>query len=337
LLSGGVDSAFAALELKASGHEVEGFTAVFRDGGRAPGAEGAARAEALCRALSIPHSVVDLRAEFAHSVLVPFASAYAGGLTPNPCARCNRFLKLGELARIIRGRGFDWVATGHYARLAEVRGRVFLREPRDRRKSQVYFLSLVDPGDLERLKLPLADFRKEEVRSRVKQAGLAVRAGESQDLCFIARGRYVDFIRASGLDPGRGNVIDMEGGVLTTHKGHTAYTVGQRFGFRGKRYYVIEKRPRSNEIVIGERSQALRTRITAGGLNLFLPVSEMTGKIKVRYRYNSAPVEATVEELGPDTVTVLTRTPCFAPAPGQVLAGYEAGRLVFGGIIERAA
>jgi tRNA-specific 2-thiouridylase len=258
-------------------------------------------------------------------------------MTPNPCAWCNRDIKLGELAKSILDKGLDLVATGHYARLGDVGGRRTLCEPLDRRKSQVYFLALVDPAVLRFLVFPLGDFRKTEVTRLVAEAGLTARAGESQDLCFVTRGKYHDFLRLSGRLPGTGEVLDMEGNVVGNHRGHTAYTVGQRFGVRGKRYYVVEKRSETNVLVIGEREQVLTNKIKASGINWFLS-QEACGRdrISIRYRYNSPRVGARILGAGRDRVTVLTDEPCFAPAPGQVLAGYRNGCLLFGGIIQSA-
>jgi tRNA-specific 2-thiouridylase len=337
LLSGGVDSAFAALRLVELGHDVEGFTAVLNGEYPSSSSESVEAARGICRALAIPHTEVDLREEFSRLVLRPFTSSYAEGMTPNPCAWCNRDIKLGELAKSIMDKGFDLVATGHYARLGDVGGRRTLCEPLDSRKSQVYFLALVDPGVLRFLVFPLGDFRKAEVTRLVGEAGLTARVGDSQDLCFVTRGKYHDFLGPGGRPPGTGEVLDMEGNVVATHRGHTAYTVGQRFGVRGKRYYVVEKRPETNVLVIGDRDRALKTEITASGINWFLPQEDcQPDRLSIRYRYNSPAVGARILRAGRDRVTVLTDEPCFAPAPGQVLASYRNGCLLFGGIIQSA-
>jgi tRNA-specific 2-thiouridylase len=334
LLSGGTDSAFAALHLKAQGHKVQGFTGLFHDGGPVSSSEDAAAAREICDALRIPHTSIDLRNEFKRHVVDPFVAAYTEGLTPNPCAWCNREIKLGKLLRLIRARGFDFVAAGHYARRGTVEGRMTLFEPLDKRRSQVYFLALIDPGVLAYLLLPAGDFRKEDVRRAVKEAGLPARARASQDLCFVGKGRYHDFLRMGRRPPECGSVVDSHGNVVGTHKGHAAYTPGQRFGMRGRRYYVLEKRPHTNTIVIGERRQAFKTEITATRINLFMPLTgAASSRLTVRYRYNSPPVGARIVEAEADRITVLTEEPCFAPAPGQVLAGYRDGCLVFGGII----
>jgi tRNA-specific 2-thiouridylase len=338
LLSGGTDSAFAALRLTAEGHEVEGFTAVFYDANGSSLLEDAAAARQTCDTLGIAHALVDLREEFKTCVVDPFISAYAQGTTPNPCAWCNREVKLGRLVDLVRGRGFEFVATGHYARLGTIEGRTTLCEPLDRRRSQVYFLSLIDPRVLGFLMLPVGGFRKEHVRRLVKEAGLPLRARDSQDLCFVGKGGYKDFLRLGGRHPEEGTVLDTHGRRVGAHRGHTAYTVGQRFGLKGRRYYVLEKQPQTNRLVIGERAEALKTRIVADLVSLFVSPADIgSGLLAVRYRYNTPPVAARISQIEPGRITVVTEKPCFAPAPGQVLAGYgERGCLLFGGIIRQA-
>jgi tRNA-specific 2-thiouridylase len=336
-LSGGIDSAFAAMSLSEKGHQVECYTARLCGNGPPMPSEDISAAREVCRVLNIPHTVVDLRDEFRHQVIGPFVSAYSEGTTPNPCAWCNRRIKLGELVRLVKARGFDFVATGHYARLRRVEGTTTICEPVDRRKSQVYFLSLVEPRVLEFLMLPLGEFRKADVKRLVRDAGLPTRVRDSQDLCFAATGSYRDFVSSPEGQASQGAVLDTEGNVVGTHKGHTAFTLGQRFGFRGRRWYVLEKRAEDNTIVIGERRLALKTKITAATISLFLPFSGAgSGGDRVRYRYNSPSVGAKITDIGGGKITVVTEEPCFAPAPGQVVAGYREDCLVFGGIIECA-
>jgi len=332
LMSGGMDSAGAALILKRQGHRVEGVTARLQAAG---GDEiGSVHAAEFCRLLGIPHTVVDLRSEFRSEVLHPFVFGYTAGKTPNPCARCNRNIKLGRLAGLMRERGFDLVATGHYARTGEMAGGRTFFEPADKRKSQVYFLSLVKPEVLEFLLLPLGEYRKNDVRRLLDEVGIPAFTRESQDLCFVAGTRYHDVLRREGYVFEQGVVLDSAGKAVGTHKGHAAYTLGQRFGLRGKRYYVIEKHPETNTLVIGERDEALKYEITAVGINSFLPLPAAgSAGLTIRYRYNTAPVGARIDSVAENRLTVVTDQPCFAPAPGQVLAGYVGGCLVFGGTI----
>jgi tRNA-specific 2-thiouridylase len=334
LMSGGVDSAFAALHLKRQGHLVEGFTGVFHDEGPVASSDDAASAYEVCRALRIPHASIDLRSDFKRCVVDSFVEAYTAGRTPNPCAWCNRDIKLGKLARLVLDRGSEFVATGHYARQAVVQGRKTLCRALDRRRSQVYFLAIIDPGILPHLILPAGDFKKEEVRRAVRNAGLPTHDRESQDLCFMGGRTYHTLLHLRGRDGEPGRVLDSKGNVVGTHRGHTAYTPGQRFGLRGRRLYVLEKRPGTNIIVIGERQEAFKTQITATVVSHFLPlVGNVSSRLCIRYRYNSPPVGARILETGSESVTVSTDEPCFAPARGQILAGFRDECLVFGGVI----
>ena len=337
LMSGGVDSTAAALLLQREEHEVVGITALMRgrDGVDDDGAELARRAS---RELGIHHDVLDLREEFERHVLQPFRAGYLEGRTPNPCSMCNRDIKFGVLYDAAIARGCDLMATGHYAGLGEYGGRVAIREPASAEKSQTYFLALVRPGTLERLAFPLEHLSKNEARAVVAQRGLETRSGESQDLCFVTSGRYEEFLRQEGAGAEPGPLLDTKGNVVGKHRGHVAYTVGQRLGHGGRRTYVIEKRPETNEVVVGDRELAMATSITADEAVWFCDRGQLAGgHLMVKYRYNSPAVSARLLEGGEGRFTVITDEPCFAPAAGQVLACYREGYLIGGGVITRTS
>jgi tRNA-specific 2-thiouridylase len=335
LMSGGIDSSGAAAVLKDAGHDVTGITALMSPAG-VSGGEDVYRARRACHRLDISHIVLDLTDDFALYVLGPFIEAYLEGMTPNPCAHCNREIKLGRLLHVALRCGFERVATGHYARLKRDGDTLLLCEPTDSRKSQTYFLALVRPAFLDSLELPLAEMRKDEVRNLVGSLGLGARDGESQDLCFVASGAYHGLVgEHSGI--AKGDVVDTNGRIIGTHKGHYAYTVGQRFGHEGKRYYVLSKDASSNRIVIGDRSMAMRQRITVRAVNNFVPLSDLKNRsLRIKYRYKTAPVGGRMAGGDACRMVFVTDEPCFAPAPGQILACYSGGYLVCGGIIESA-
>jgi tRNA-specific 2-thiouridylase len=338
LMSGGTDSAGAALLLSRMGHELVGITArIGREPPQSADSDAVYSALRTCHKLGIPHVVLDLSEDFERYVKKPFAQSYMEGKTPNPCALCNREIKFGKVLGMAIRSGFDRVASGHYAAIDEVGERNALCEPADRGKSQVYFLALVHSTALERLEFPLRYLRKREVEAMVAASGLPVRKGESQDLCFVRGGKYTEFLKeASGQT--QGQVLDIDGNIVGTHTGHYSYTVGQRFGLRGKRYYVIEKRAKTNEIVIGERDKALRQVILARDVNWFLPPNLIRAqKLLVRYRYNSSPVEAEIAGEDRNRLVFRLSEQRFAPAPGQVLACYKDDKLVCGAIIESAS
>jgi tRNA-specific 2-thiouridylase len=338
MMSGGVDSSGAAALITQQGYDVTGITARMTGPSSAGyGDEDIYRAQRVCHVLGISHVVLDLSRDFDRSVLRPFIDAYLRGATPNPCAVCNREIKLGKILGLAVRSGFDRVASGHYARIGRIAGRPVLCEPADERKSQVYFLALVRPEVLEHIEFPLEHIEKRRVREIAAGLGVPVREGESQDLCFVPSGGYRRLIadRSGGL--WEGDVLDSDGNVVGKHRGHYAYTVGQRFGLSGKRYYVIEKRAGSNEIVVAERERALKHEITVAHGNFFVPLESVAGgELTIKYRYNSPRVPARIVRAG-DRIVFRTAEPCFAPAPGQILACYWRDCVVFGGIIESAA
>jgi tRNA-specific 2-thiouridylase len=339
LMSGGVDSSAAALMLADGGHEIIGITARMWDrGSRCCDDEDIERARRVCHALGMRHIVLDLRREFEERVVAPFRSDYMRGTTPNPCAVCNREIKFGELFRTAMTYGCDLVATGHYAGLGERGCGVLLKEPACREKSQTYFLTLVDPGVLGRLTFPLAASSKDAARALLARRGLEARPRESQDLCFITNGKYEEFLRSrpggEGAAGQGGNLLDTDGNVVGSHRGHFAYTIGQRLGHHGRRTYVIEKRPEANEVVVGEREAAMVRSIEAREANWFVDPGGLAGDgILVKYRYNTPAAPARISELGDGRFKVITDEPCFAPAPGQILACYSEGFLLGGGVI----
>jgi tRNA-specific 2-thiouridylase len=337
-MSGGVDSSVAALLLARAGHEVVGLTArMWRDASRCCGDEDVYRAQRVCHRLGIRHAVLDVTARFNDKVIGDFVASYLAGLTPNPCAVCNRDIKFGPLVEFALSLGCGQVASGHYARLAGAGDRLVLAEPADRRKSQIYFLALVPRQVLPRLVFPLENLLKRDVAGLAREAGLPMRETESQDLCFVAPGKHQTFLKQSAAAPGGGRVLDTEGRVVGEHLGHYAFTIGQRFGVAGKRLYVLAKRAATNEIVVGPRAQALSRRIRAGSVNYFLEAEAGPGAaVGVKYRYNSPAVPGTVTDAAEDRLEVLLDQPCFAPAPGQVLALYREDRLVCAGTIEWA-
>jgi tRNA-specific 2-thiouridylase len=320
LMSGGVDSSAAALVAGRAGHEVLGITARLWDGGDFE--EDAYRARRVCHKLGFMHVFLDLRRYFREMVVHPFRDMYLAGLTPNPCGLCNRDVKLGALVRASSTFGCDLTATGHYARMGEVRGRPVISEPRDKDKSQTYFLALVRPRVLGRVTFPLGSITKAKAKSMLADSGLPSRERESQDLCFIAGGRYERFIRKETGGPGEGRLLDTQGNVVGKHKGHVAYTIGQRLGYRGRRRYVVEK--------------AMAARISAADANWLLGAPPEPGdEIMVKYRYNSPPVPAVVTGVSGNCFEVNTIEACFAPAPGQILACYSGDVLLGGGVIAR--
>jgi len=333
-MSGGVDSAVALLR---AGPRAVGVTLRLwvdphaRDSERAccsPAAVLAARA--TCHARGIPHVTLDLREQFRSAVVDAFVRGYARGETPNPCTRCNGAFRFGALLAFTRRAGAERLATGHYARIVDHRGRLLLARGADPRKDQSYMLARVDPGKLDRIWFPLGGQTKEETRAEAARAGLAVAArAESQEACFLGGGDYRAFLERRGLRPRPGSVLDEGGRELGRHAGHWRFTPGQRrgVGIGGGPFYVLATEPRTNTVVVGRKSSLARSRVTVDG-RLFAPVSRVEAKL----RYRSSAVPATVEprERG---FTLDLDEPAYGVARGQTAVLYEGDAVVGSGTI----
>ncbi|MEE9500326.1 MAG: tRNA 2-thiouridine(34) synthase MnmA, partial [Candidatus Omnitrophota bacterium] len=263
-MSGGVDSSVASLLLKRNNFDVTGVTMCFAIEGkttdtrkpRCCGPRAIEDAKRVCYKLDIPHYVMDFSKDLRKHVINKFISEYAKGRTPNPCIECNRYLKFEILLGKARRLGFDFLATGHYAKI-EKQGRNFLlKRAKDKRKDQAYFLYPIKKDRLKSIMFPLADLTKKEVREIANDAELPVaHKPESQDICFISEKNYHMFLleRIERTHPGR--IIDRKGNFLGKHKGLSFYTVGQRkgLGISSKRpLYVVSTNAGKNEIVVGE-------------------------------------------------------------------------------------
>ncbi len=376
-VSGGVDSAVAALLLRDAGYRVH---AVFLrlwpgDDPRSccsPSVE--ARAREVARRLSVPFSVLDLRAEFETHVVTPFVDEYLAGLTPNPCVACNPF-RFPALAAWAAERGVDRVASGHYARIEEREGQAWLRRGVDAVKDQSYMLARLPPAVLEALLLPVGEMEKDAVRTVARRAGLPpAETAESQEVCFAVDG-YRAFLRGRGVAARPGGFVTESGVEIGRHDGHWEFTVGQRRGLaigRGEALYVLERRAARNEVVVGprERLQALQVEVdelderavdiveclapggdrcapgsaapastaaAAGALygGLLLPDGSRLA-VQLRYRSPAVPVAA-VAAAGRRRARLRLARPFAAAAPGQAAVLYAGDRVIGGGRIVAAA
>lgn len=227
-LSGGVDSAAAAILLRQQGYAVGGCTLLLRDGGEAEAADARLAAEQL----GIPFTLLDLRAEFRRDVIDYFVATYRAGGTPNPCVVCNRTIKFGRLLDYALAQGYDGMATGHYLRLLHERGRYIPATAAFAEKDQTYVLCELTQEQLAHCVFPLGEMQsKDAVRALVAQAGLSLaKKHDSQDICFIPDGDYFAYLTANGVTPQPGCFLRPDGTVLGPHRGMEAYTVGQRRG-----------------------------------------------------------------------------------------------------------
>jgi tRNA-specific 2-thiouridylase len=277
-MSGGVDSAVAALLVSEAGEEAVGVTLELwsdpeNDGDLSCCSAQAVRgARSLAHAAGMPHLSIDLRAEFRAGVVEHWLADHAAGLTPNPCVRCNGNVRLDAMIELAESLGSTRLATGHYARIVEQGPAPLLRTASDPAKDQSYVLAGLSPGSLARLRFPLGELHKPEVRAIAERAGLAV-AGrpDSQDLCFLAGTRQRTFLeRHGGLTRRPGPIVTSSGELLGEHDGAHIYTVGQRHGLgiaAPQPMYVLSTDTDSNTVIVGPREELLAPEI---------PVREMT-------------------------------------------------------------
>ena len=342
-MSGGVDSAVALLEARDAGHEPVGVTLRLwtdpagPDGERAccsPAAVAAARE--TCHAFGVPHVTLDLRERFRRAVVAPFVAGYEKGETPNPCVRCNGSFRFAALFAFGRRVGAARLATGHYARVREHRGRLLLARAADPAKDQSYMLARLDPRALDRLWFPLGERTKEETRARAHAAGLAAAArAESQEACFLAGGDYRDFLARHGLAPEEGPIVAESGEELGRHDGFWRFTPGQRRGLglsTGEPVYAVSTSARTNTVVVGPRESLARTAVAVRAGRLFVPVERVEAKL--RYRSPAAP--ARVEPAARGFRLSLDR-PVYGVAPGQAAVLYEDDAVVGAGLIASTA
>lgn len=344
-LSGGVDSAAAAVLLLEQGHEVIGITMkIWRDG-RYRGGSGDAcfgpgekddveSARLLCERLRIPYHAFDCADEYEKIVLDYFRSEYNTGGTPNPCVRCNSLMKFGVLPSLARRSGldFDFFATGHYARTGFENGRHFLRTGTDPRKDQSYFLYRLRQDQLKSLLLPLGNLAKPEVREFVRRQGLAVAAKpDSQD--FYA-GDYAELLNKPDA---WGNIVDESGKVLGRHRGYWHFTIGQRRGLgvsASEPLFVIGVEPCRNEVVVGKKDAAFSRRIIVRDCNWVSvppPVEPFDAEVKVRSASGFEKIR--VNPLPEGHLELSSADGIFAAAAGQSAVLYRDSLLLGGGII----
>jgi len=343
-MSGGVDSSVVAMLLQRQGHELIGM--FMRNGVKVHAEESSKKsccsisdardARMVAASLGIPFHSVDLSTEFG-AIIKYFLKEYGRGRTPNPCAVCNRDLKMGRLVQFARELGAEGVATGHYARLELVNGRVDLRRGVDQDKDQSYQLFSVAEADLARTHLPLGAMQKSAVRAVARDAGLRTSdKKDSQEICFVPQNDYRKLLDEHGVERHPGEIVDTSGHVLGRHEGTEHYTIGQRRGLGvggGEPLYVVSIHPDKGRVVLGTREECGVVSCTLDAVNWIGLDAPESGelRVEVQHRYRSKPAAATVHMRG--TPTVYFDEPEVAVTPGQGAAFYLGDRLVGGGWI----
>jgi tRNA-specific 2-thiouridylase len=353
-MSGGVDSAVAAAILKEEGYQVIGVTMQVwprdkqaDDANRFGGCCGISAVEDAKRVafkLGIPHYVMNFRDIFAQRVIADFCHEYSLGRTPNPCIRCNQYIKFDALLERAKKLGAEFVATGHHARVDkdETKGRYLLKKGADQAKDQSYVLYTLTQEQLGHTLLPIGNFTKQRVREIAGELGLPVAAKpESQEICFIPDNNYPNFLKEhipEAVKPGP--ILDKQGNILGEHRGMLFYTIGQhkRLGISAKeRLYVTAIDRQRNTIIVGSKQEVYSRELIATGLN-WIAFDElrqpMIIKAKVRYRHQEA--EARVTPLNEAKAYVKFNQPEFAITPGQAVVLYDGDIVIGGGVIEQA-
>lgn len=329
-MSGGVDSAVAALLLVEQGHEVVGLTLQLWDDPATDGnasccsPQAVAQARDLAHSLGLPHFTLDLRERFRSGVIDPYVDAHRSGLTPNPCVGCNGHVRFDALDEVRDRLGATKLATGHYARIERDDDGPLLAAAGDEGKDQTYMLAAVDPALLDLLDFPLGDLHKPAVREIARKHGLAVaEKPESQDLCFIAgigRDGFLD--RHADIGEREGTIVDRRGRPLGKHNGAHRFTVGQRRGLgvaAPEPLYVLDVDIDHNTVVAGPREQLATNRVRVIGANLLRDAGQVT---HVKLRYRNGPIACKVESdvtAGRHRELSLTLdSPVDGAAPGQI-------------------
>jgi tRNA-uridine 2-sulfurtransferase len=347
-MSGGVDSSVAAHLLKEQGHEVIGL--FMRTGAHIVDSErrtktccsvsDAIDAQLVADRLDIPFYALDFEPEFAR-VMDQFAEEYVAGRTPNPCVMCNIWLKFGKLWAYGQQVGAEFVATGHYARIAQgPDGWPRVARAVDRSKDQSYVLFGLRRTLLPHVAFPVGGYPKTEIRAIARELGLPVHdKPDSQEICFVPDDDYVSFVRNRRpvLDSS-GPVVDVDGTMLGRHEGIEGFTIGQRRGLGiavGEPRYVVQIEPNTNTVTVGERSALDRAGLEASRMNWQGPSPTEPIRCQAQIRARHQPVDATIEPLPGNRARIWFDTPQAAVTPGQVVTLYQEDLVLGGGWIDR--
>lgn len=344
-MSGGVDSSTAAAILKEKGFEVIGITMCFNlpdSSSKRPsccGLQGIEDARRVAHKIGIKHYVLNMQKFLEEAVIKDFCLEYQNGRTPNPCIRCNQYVKFTSLLKKALSLDAKFLATGHYARITK--SEVYcLKKAKDLKKDQSYFLYRLNQEQLKHILFPLGLLTKDKVRVMAERLGLPV-AGkkDSQEICFLPDNDYRNFLRNKfGNIIKKGPILDAKGNVLGQHKGVAYYTLGQRQGLgvaKGYPVYITKIDPVNNSITVGTREEASSREFLVKEASFIKEKikKKIALKVKIRYNHKEAPAKITPEG---KSFKVSFRQPQFAITPGQSAVFYDKDKVVGGGIIDKA-
>jgi len=355
-MSGGVDSSVAAALLKSQGYEVIGITMCFSDfGGNFPdsatkrptccGIQGIEDARRVAHKLGIKHYVLNFSKVLEERVIKEFCREYLKGRTPNPCVRCNQYIKFDALLKKAFSLDAKYLATGHYARIEKIQGprpkaeNYLLKKGKDKIKDQSYFLYRLSQNQLKAILFPLGNYTKDQVRNIAREFALPVADKlASQEICFLPGADYRRFLKAQiNTDIKPGPVVDKENNILGQHKGIAFYTIGQREGLgiaRGYPVYVIRINPKNNCIIVGKKEDVYADEFLLRDTHFILTPIKKKVVLGVRIRYNHAEAPARLIFLK-HKIKVKFRKPQFAVTPGQSAVFYDKDIVLGGGIIDK--
>lgn len=348
-MSGGVDSSVAAYLLKEQGYDVIGVTMQIwqdesqeqiEDNGGCCGITAVDDARRVAMQLDIPYYVMNFKNEFKKNVIDYFTDEYIHGRTPNPCIACNRHVKWESLLKRSLEIGADCIATGHYARIAQLEnGRYAIRNSVTAKKDQTYALYNLTQEQLSHTLMPVGDYNKDEIRAIAEKIGIQVaHKPDSMEICFVPDNDYAGFItRETGYVSRPGNFVDLHGNILGTHKGIIHYTVGQRKGLglaMGHPVFVVAIRPETNEVVIGENYDVFSTKLYANNINL-MSVDKIEEPIRARakIRYSHEGADCTIRMADDGLLECVFDEKQRAVTPGQALVIYDGDYVLGGGTI----
>lgn len=351
-MSGGVDSSVAAYLLKEQGYEVIGATMqiwqdeerqVQEENGGCCGQSAVEDARRAAEQIGIPHYVMNFRKEFKDRVIDYFVEEYLAGRTPNPCIACNRYVKWEMMLKRSLQIGADYIATGHYARVAMTpEGRYAVRSSMTAKKDQTYALYNLTQEQLAHTLMPVGEYTKEEIRSIAVREGLeAAHRPDSQEICFIPDHDHAAYIEreAGQRVSGSGNFVTADGQILGKHQGITHYTIGQRKGLNlamGHPVFVTEIRPETDEVVIGEAKDVYGDTLYCDQIN-YMGMADLPHprEVSAKIRYAHGGEQCRIEKVTENVIKCSFHKPVRAITPGQAVVFYEDGYVLGGGCIRR--
>ncbi len=351
-MSGGVDSSVAAALLLEQGYDVVGVTINLfslpkkycRDENvkSCCGWGAAEDAHQVALALGIPHYVIDMRKEFEKKVIMDFCAEYNLGRTPNPCIRCNEFIKFDDLLERLDTMDADYLSTGHHVRIEydKKKKRHLLKKGIDKEKDQSYFLYTLTQDQLVRTLMPVGHFTKKDIRKKAEELNLpAAHRPESQEICFVPDNNYPRFLRKQIPQAFRpGPILDAGGKILGRHEGTLHFTIGQRKGMgiaAASPLYVVSIDAENNTIVAGPDKMLYDNELKASQMNyISRPGLKECIMVKAKIRYKRTEADAQLYPITSDSVRVVFKTPQRAITPGQAVVFYDGETVVGGGIID---